>query len=46
MVAKRLRAPYVPKIKNPLDSSNFDRYPEKVAIAPYKDDGQDWFATF
>jgi CRP-like cAMP-binding protein len=46
LVAKRLRAPYVPKIKNPLDTSNFDRYPEKVAIAPYKDDGQDWFATF
>ena len=29
---------YVPKIKDPLDTSNFDPYPEDEAIQPYKGD--------
>ena len=33
--AKSLKAPYVPKIKDPLDTSNFDPYPEGTYIPPY-----------
>ena len=27
---KRIKAPFVPKIKSPSDTSNFDKYPESV----------------
>ena len=33
--SKALKAPYVPKIKDPLDTSNFDPYPEDAYIPPY-----------
>ena len=39
------KAPYVPKIKDPLDTSNFDPYPEEESIKPYKGD-QAIFADF
>mmetsp|Transcript_9580 Transcript_9580/g.11597 ORF Transcript_9580/g.11597 Transcript_9580/m.11597 type:complete len:772 (+) Transcript_9580:51-2366(+) len=32
---KKIKAPYAPKIKDPLDTSNFDPYPEDVYIPPY-----------
>lgn len=32
------KAPYVPKIKDSLDTSNFDPYPEDEAVKPYKGD--------
>jgi len=30
------KAPYVPKIKDPLDTSNFDPYPEEENVKAYK----------
>lgn len=44
--AKTLPAPYVPNIKNPLDASNFDPYPEDDRIQPYRDTGKGWFDNF
>jgi len=32
---KKIKAPYAPKIKDPLDTSNFDPYPEDAYIPPY-----------
>ena len=32
---KKIKAPYAPKIKDPLDTSNFDAYPEDAYIPPY-----------
>ena len=39
------KAPYLPTIKDPLDTSNFDPYPEDENIQPYKG-AQDVFASF
>lgn len=36
---------YVPKIKDPLDTSNFDPYPEDESIKPFKGD-QSIFSEF
>lgn len=46
LLAKRITAPYVPRIKNPLDASNFDPYPEDDRVTPYRDDGKGWFNKF
>ena len=35
LYAKKIKAPYAPKIKDPLDTSNFDPYPEDAYIPPY-----------
>lgn len=34
--ARRIPAPYKPPISDPLDSSNFDPYPEDDSVAPYR----------
>lgn len=46
LAAKSLPAPFVPNIKNPLDSSNFDPYDEDDFVEPYVDDGTTPFARF
>ena len=33
--ARSLKPPYVPQIKDPLDTSNFDPYPEDAYVPPY-----------
>ena len=42
---RALKDPYVPKIKDPLDTSNFDPYPEEAYIPPYTG-RQDVFESF
>lgn len=42
---KQIRAPYLPKISNPLDSSNFDEYEEDDNIPEFTGN-QDHFADF
>jgi cGMP-dependent protein kinase len=44
--AKKLPAPWVPKVKDPLDTSNFDPYDEEDDVQPYRDDGSGWDAEF
>ncbi len=44
--ALKIEAPYVPTIKDPLDSSNFERYPEDDRVIPYNDNGKGYFDTF
>ena len=34
--ARRIPAPFKPPISDPLDSSNFDPYPEDDRVAPYR----------
>lgn len=36
LMQKRLVAPYVPPINDPLDTSNFDPYPEDDRVTPYR----------
>jgi hypothetical protein len=35
LVAKQARAPYVPVIRDPMDVSNFDPYPDDEVVMPY-----------
>ena len=46
MIQRKLKPSIVPKIKNQLDTSNFDDYPDDVNIEPYVDDGSNWDAEF
>jgi len=47
LLAKKLKAPIVPKIKGNTDISNFDDYPEEEdQIQHYVDDGTNWDADF
>ena len=47
LVSKRLPAPWVPPISDPLDTSNFDPYDEDdYQIERYKDNGDNWYAEF
>lgn len=47
LIQKKLKAPYVPKIKNSLDISNFDEYPDDGGhVEAYVDDGSNWDADF
>jgi hypothetical protein len=45
---RKVKAPFVPKIKNKFDLSNFERYPEgNSGWQPYKStDDQSWFKGF
>jgi len=45
---KRLiKAPIIPKIKNDLDLSNFEKYPEDNSVfADYVEDGNNYFKDF
>jgi hypothetical protein len=36
LMQKRLVAPYLPPINDPLDTSNFDPYPEDDRVTPYR----------
>jgi len=46
LIQRKLKPTIVPKIKNQLDTSNFDDYPDDVNIEPYQDDGSNWDAEF
>ena len=39
------KAPYVPKIKDPLDTSNFEQYPDDEPVKAYRGD-QGMFKDF
>ncbi|CAK9107127.1 cGMP-dependent protein kinase 1 (cGK 1) (cGK1) (cGMP-dependent protein kinase I) (cGKI) [Durusdinium trenchii] len=43
---KRVKAPWIPPIKDDLDTSNFDDYPEDEYVEAYKSDGTNWDANF
>jgi serine/threonine protein kinase len=45
MLAKKVQAPWLPTVTNPLDTSNFDHYGEMDPIIPY-DGPQEWCANF
>ncbi|GBG25064.1 cGMP-dependent protein kinase 1 [Hondaea fermentalgiana] len=42
----RLKAPWIPPIRDGLDTSNFDPYPEDDYVEPYKPTGTQWDADF
>jgi protein kinase A len=47
LIQRKLKPTIVPKIKNALDTSNFDEYPDEAAnIENYVDDGSNWEAEF
>mmetsp|Transcript_17924 Transcript_17924/g.39540 ORF Transcript_17924/g.39540 Transcript_17924/m.39540 type:complete len:267 (-) Transcript_17924:7-807(-) len=46
LVRKRIKAPWVPPIRDALDTSNFDDYPEDEYVEPYRPDGTNWDAKF
>lgn len=47
LINKRLKPSIVPQIKNNMDLSNFDDYPdEDEDVEPYTDDGTGWDADF
>lgn len=43
---KEVRAPWRPKVSNPLDTSHFDDYDEDDHVTPYRDDDTGWEASF
>lgn len=47
LIQRKLKPTIVPKIKNMLDTSNFDEYPDEApVIETYVDDGSNWEAEF
>lgn len=45
--ARKMRSPYIPKIKSNLDTSNFEDYgDQEKQVEPYVDDGSNWDAEF
>lgn len=47
LIQRKLKPAIVPKIKNQLDTSNFDDYPDEPPhIEDYQDDGSNWEAEF
>jgi len=46
LVAKRVKAPWLPPVKDAFDASCFDRYDGPEEIAHYADDGSGWDADF
>lgn len=43
---KEIAAPWKPRVRDMLDTSNFDSYDERDKVEPYRDDGSNWDATF
>mmetsp|Transcript_15644 Transcript_15644/g.27281 ORF Transcript_15644/g.27281 Transcript_15644/m.27281 type:complete len:806 (-) Transcript_15644:1313-3730(-) len=43
---KRIKAPWIPPIKDSFDTSNFDEYPEDDTIEPYTSNGSNWDEKF
>jgi len=43
---KELKAPWIPTVKDPLDTSNFEPYDEEEEILEYDDDGSNWEQKF
>jgi hypothetical protein len=46
LLAKRLRAPWIPPVKDTFDTSCFDKYEGPEDIQAYVDDGSGWDAEF
>lgn len=46
LVAKKLKAPWVPPLKDPFDTSHFDFDEPDEPITPYVDDGSGWSDNF
>ena len=46
LLDKKIAAPWLPPIKNPLDTSMFDEYDEDDGVDPFVDDGSGWFDEF
>jgi hypothetical protein len=47
LVSKRIAAPWIPPIKDPLDTSNFDPYDENdYQIERYVETQDKWYADF
>lgn len=44
--ARAVESPYKPPIADPLDTSNFDEYPEDDEFIPYSDKGKGYFDKF
>lgn len=44
--ARRIPAPWRPRLSNPLDTSNFDEYEEDDSVEHYRDDGSHWDKDF
>ena len=45
LLKQKLRPPFVPKVKDDMDTSNFDHY-DDVPDQPYVDDGTGWDKDF
>lgn len=46
LLGKRMKAPWRPPVKDPYDTSCFEKYEGPEDIAPYTDDGSGWDADF
>lgn len=46
LLTRNMKSPWVPPIKNPMDTTHLDPYEEDDEIAPYHDDGSGWDDTF
>jgi serine/threonine protein kinase len=49
LLQKRLRAPFVPKIKSNIDTAHFEAYAavdQNHTVEEYQDDGSNWDAEF
>lgn len=46
LLAKKIPAPWKPKLSNPLDTSHFDEYDEDDTCERYHDDGSGWDKDF
>jgi len=46
LLAKRVRAPWLPPVKDAFDAGCFDKYEGPEDITPYVDDGTSWDAEF
>ena len=46
LLAKKVKAPWLPPVKDAFDTSCFDKYEGPEDITPYVDDGTAWEADF
>ena len=46
LLAKKVKAPWLPPVKDAFDTSCFDKYEGPEDITPYVDDGTAWEAEF
>ena len=46
LLAKRIRPPWLPPVKDAFDAACFDNYDGPEDITPYTDDGSGWDAEF